>query len=75
MLLSGGGDAQVSCWLLEEASLGGAAGPGHRHAGEALPKCPPLGQAEKTPVPGQTLVKNQRKLPGGTIYISFQTPC
>lgn len=55
--------------------LGGAAGPGHRHAGEALPECPSLGQAEKTPVPGQMLVKNQRRLPMGTIYISFQTWC
>lgn len=55
--------------------LGRAAGPGHRHAGEALPECLSLGQAEKTLVPGQTLVKNQRRLPVGTIYISFQTRC
>lgn len=72
MLLSGGGDARASCWLLEEASLGGAAQLRHRHAGKALPECPPLGQAVKAPVPGQTLVNNQRRLPMGKVYISFQ---
>ena len=52
MLLSGGGDARASCWLLEEASLGGAGRSGRagtQTRGEALPECPSLGQAEKAP--------------------------
>ena len=75
VLLSGGGGARASCWLLEELSLGGAAGLGYRHVGEALPKCLSLGQAAKAPVPGQMLVNNQRRLPVGKLYISFQTGC
>lgn len=60
MLLSGGGDTWASFWLLEEVSLGGAAGLEHRHVGEALPECLSLGQAAKAPVPGQMLVKAAR---------------